>query len=323
MTAFGRTAAGAAALAACLVVPGAAIAVEVDTASSPSFAWATSERSASRRAATVAAADLLAGIRVERERPAGYQRALFPHWQDVDGDGCDAREQVLKRDSTSLPQVDPFRCFVVEGDWLSPYDGAVLSDRTRVDIDHVVALKEAWDSGAWAWSTAQRTAYANDTSDPRSLRATSASSNRSKSDKDPSNWLPPRAEYRCTYVAEWVAIKARWGLSMDESEFGRVRNLLNGECAGTATAALPPLPVAVPTPAPGAAPVAPSPAAPAPASPGSVSGGEQAVQNVHPGAWCSPVGARGTSSAGRSYVCSTTSADGTPYSGGRARWRQG
>jgi len=321
VTAFRRTAAGAAALAACLVVPGAAIAVEVD--SSPSSVWATSERPGSRRAATVAAADLLAGIRVERERPAGYQRALFPHWQDVDGDGCDAREQVLKRDSTSLPQVDPFRCFVVEGDWLSPYDGAVLSDRTRVDIDHVVALKEAWDSGAWAWSTAQRTAYANDTSDPRSLRATSASSNRSKSDKDPSNWLPPRAEYRCTYVAEWVAIKARWGLSMDESEFGRVRNLLNGECAGTATAALPPLPVAVPTPAPGAAPVSPSPAAPAPAAPGSVSGGEQAVQNVHPGSWCSPVGARGTSSAGRSYVCSTTSADGTPYSGGRARWRQG
>ena len=305
-----RTVGGATALVACLLIPGAALAVDV--------------RPESRRPAMVAAADLLAGIRVERERPSGYQRSLFPHWQDVDGDGCDAREQVLKRDSTTLPQVDPFRCFVVEGDWLSPYDGVMVSDRTRVDIDHVVALKEAWDSGAWAWTPLQRTAFANDTSDPRSLRATSASSNRSKSDKDPSNWLPPRAAFRCTYVAEWVAIKARWGLSMDESEFGRVRNLLNSDCVGTVTAALPPLPVAASVSSPGAAPAPASPSATVPpAAPGSASGGEQAVQNVHPGAWCSPVGARGTSSSGRSYVCSTTSANGTPYSGGRARWRQG
>ena len=69
------------------LIPGAALAVEVDAASSPSSVRATSERAGSRRVATVAAADLLAGIRVERERPAGYQRALFPHWQDVDGDG--------------------------------------------------------------------------------------------------------------------------------------------------------------------------------------------------------------------------------------------
>jgi hypothetical protein len=319
MTAARRTVGGAAALAACLLLPGAALAVEVR----PAATLPTVERTEQRRPAMVAASDLLAAIRVERERPAGYQRALFPHWLDVDGDGCDAREQVLRRDSASLPQVDPFRCFVVEGDWVSPYDGVATSDRTRVDIDHVVALKEAWDSGAWGWSPAQRTAFANDTSDPRSLRATSASSNRSKSDKDPSNWLPPRAAFRCTYVAEWVAIKARWGLSMDESEFGRVRNLLSAECAGTLTAALPPLPVGAPAPSPGAAPVAsPSDTAP-PAAPGTASGDQQAAQTVHPGAWCSPVGARGTSSSGRAYVCSTTSANGTPYSGGRARWRQG
>ena len=311
-----RVTACAAVVAACLVMPSVALAVEVRPAATAEVG-SRAPRPAPRPA-TVAAADLLATIRVERERPAGYQRALFPHWLDVDGDGCDAREQVLRRDSVSLPQVDPFRCFVVEGDWVSPYDAVATSDRSSVDIDHVVALKEAWDSGAWGWSTAQRTAFANDTSDPRTLRATSATSNRTKGDKDPSNWLPPRAAFRCTYVAEWVAIKARWGLSMDESEHGRVRNLLNGDCAGTVTASLSALPVVTTLPI-----ASPPVASTTPPAPGAVSTGEQTERTVHPGAWCSPVGARGVSSAGRSYVCATTSADGTPYSGGRARWRQG
>jgi hypothetical protein len=88
---------------------------------------------------------LLQNIRVENERGAGYVRALFEHWRDIDGDGCDAREQVLKRDSVTLPQVDPYKCKVIAGDWVSPYDGARWSDPTDIDIDHVVALKEAWD----------------------------------------------------------------------------------------------------------------------------------------------------------------------------------
>ncbi|NDG77536.1 MAG: HNH endonuclease, partial [Acidimicrobiia bacterium] len=182
---------------------------------------------------TYQAIELLNTIRIERERPAGYRRSLFKHWLDIDGDGCDAREQVLKRDATGLPQVDPFNCFVVEADWVSPYDGKKTSDRSEVDIDHVVALKEAWDSGAWGWTESQRTAYANDTSDSRSLLAVSSSSNRSKSDNDPSNWLPPLKSYWCIYVSNWISVKARWSLSMDESEWGRLKNLLEGQCAGT------------------------------------------------------------------------------------------
>ncbi|NCX31672.1 MAG: HNH endonuclease, partial [Actinobacteria bacterium] len=198
---------------------------------------------------TYQAIELLNTIRIERERPAGYRRTLFKHWLDVDGDGCDAREQVLKRDATGLPQVDPFKCFVVEADWVSPYDGKKTSDRTEVDIDHVVALKEAWDSGAWGWTESQRTAYANDTSDPRSLLAVSSSSNRSKSDKDPSNWLPPLRSYWCIYVSNWISVKARWNLSMDESEWGRVNNLLSGQCAGTTLRGWTAPPVAVTSPA--------------------------------------------------------------------------
>ncbi|NQW33411.1 MAG: hypothetical protein HQ467_02330, partial [Acidimicrobiaceae bacterium] len=103
-----------------------------------------------RKFADADARSVLSNIKVENEYKTGYKRRLFIHWADLDGNGCDTREEVLKRDSVSKPQVDPYRCYVVAGDWYSPYDGAKLSDRGDVDIDHVVALKEAWDSGAWA-----------------------------------------------------------------------------------------------------------------------------------------------------------------------------
>jgi len=257
------------------------------------------------------ALDVLATIPIAAERGAGYDRALFPHWLDVDGDGCNAREQVLKRDSVTLPQVDPIDCFVYAGDWVSRYDGKRLSDRSAVDIDHVVALKEAWDSGAWAWSPAMRIAFANDTSDRRSLVAVSASSNRSKGDKDPSNWLPPRTAAVCGYLADWVAIKARWQLAMDVSEYGRIRNVLTRSCAAQRIAPWPALrvPTGFPTP-PVTGPAGTMPEATRPST-------------VYPGAWCTPEGARGVSASGVSYVCAKTNGSGVPYVDGRARWRRG
>lgn len=259
-------------------------------------------------AGSLDALDVLATIPVQKENPAGYSRDLFPHWRDIDGDGCDAREQVLKRDSTSLPQVDPYKCFVVEGDWYSPYDGRTVGDRTQVDIDHVVALKEAWDSGAWGWTTELRIAYANDTSDRRTLVAASATSNRSKSDKDPSNWLPTRASYVCTYVTNWVSIKARWGLSMDQSEFGRVRNVLRSQCPG---ATISPWRVVRGLPITNS--ISPT-STMAPAN--------TSTNLVYPGAWCAPEGARGVAASGVQYVCSKTSLSGQPYGDGRPRWRR-
>ena len=262
------------------------------------------------------ALQVLSAVPVQDEYRLGYSRDLFPHWLDVDGDGCNAREQVLKRDSVTLPQVDPINCYVVAGDWVSPYDGRTVRDRTQVDIDHVVALKEAWDSGAWAWSAAQRAAFANDTSDRRTLVAVSASSNRSKSDKDPSNWLPTRSSYVCTYLGNWVAVKARWGLSMDRSEHGRIRNVLSSRCSGMKIAAWStvtgiPAPTATTPVGAGASSVPASTTAP------SVSTG-----TVFPGAWCKPEGALGVSAKGVQYVCSTTSLEGRAYSDGRPRWRK-
>lgn len=272
------------------------------------------------------ALQVLSTIPVQSEYPFGYSRDLFPHWLDIDGDGCNAREQVLKRDSVTLPQVDPINCYVVAGDWVSPYDGRTVRDRTQVDIDHVVALKEAWDSGAWAWSAAQRIAFANDTSDRRSLVAASASSNRSKSDKDPSNWLPTRSSYVCAYLGNWVAVKARWGLSMDRSEHGRIRNVLTSRCVGLQIASwrsvsgLPSSGVTTPNTAPVITPST------TPTSTGSSSGSTVvptvSAGTVFPGAWCKPEGALGVSAKGVQYVCSTTSLEGRAYSDGRARWRR-
>lgn len=266
---------------------------------------------------------ILQRIRVENEYQVGYDRALFEHWRDIDGDGCDSRDQVLKRDSISLPQVDPVNCDVIAGDWVSPYDGARWSNPSDIDIDHVVALKEAWDSGAWAWSAAQRKAFANDTSDSRTLLAVTDSVNQSKSDKDPSNWLPPLQSYTCTYLGNWIAVKVRWNLSMDSSEYGRIKNLLQSTCVSLNIAPIPNLPNIS-----GGTTVVTNPVSSitnSTVTPNTTSTGTAA--QINPGSYCSPEGAIGyyTLSGNTSpttYVCSKTDASGVPYSGGRARWRR-
>ncbi len=293
------------------------------------------------------AKSVLASIKVENEYKSGYKRSLFVHWSDLDGNGCDTREEVLKRDSISKPQVDPYRCYVVAGDWYSKYDGKTLTDRSDVDIDHVVALKEAWDSGAWAWSMSQRQAFANDLTDRRTLIAVTDRVNASKSDKDPSNWMPPLKSYWCTYLSDWISVKARWGLSMDQSEFGRIKNLLASDCSTLTIAgcgAVPSLagaPATTTTSATTATTVPRTTVAPS-SSPSTNSNNSGAaattnttavanstvnttspsgVKDIYPGSYCAPVDGLGTYK-GTVYVCSKTNAEGSPYAGGRARWRK-
>jgi hypothetical protein len=266
---------------------------------------------------------LLQTVRVENEYQVGYDRALFEHWRDIDGDGCDSRDQVLKRDSISLPQVDPVNCNVIAGDWVSPYDGAKWTNPSDIDIDHVIALKEAWDSGAWAWSAAQRKAFANDTSDSRTLLAVTDSVNQSKSDKDPSNWLPPLQSYTCTYLGNWIAVKVRWSLSMDSSEFGRIKNLLQSTCSSLNIAPIPNLPNI----SGGTTVVTNPPASNTISTPTPNTTATGTVAQISPGSYCSPEGAIGYytlsgSTTPTTYVCSKTDATGVPYSGGRTRWRR-
>jgi hypothetical protein len=158
-------------------------------------------------------------------RPSGYDRGLFSHWVDQDGDGCDARREVLIAE-TKAPLTVGVGCSFVGGRWHSAYDGVTTTDSSTFDIDHMVALKEAWDSGAHRWSANRRRAFANDLGDPRSLRAVSAGSNRSKGDRDPADWLPPERSFHCTYVTHWVVVKVRWRLAADGAEKRALRGIL-------------------------------------------------------------------------------------------------
>ena len=176
--------------------------------------------------------NLLRAIPVELETQSGYDRDLFSVWSDEDGDGCDARDEVLIRDAVESPDIGS-GCDVGSGLWYSIYDGVWLDHARQLNVDHVVVLKEAWDSGAKDWDPARRVAFGNDLTSPLTLIAVSSSSNQDKGDADLSNWLP-RSDDVCRYVAAWVVIKTDWGLSMDQSEHGRIGNLLEGQCAGTA-----------------------------------------------------------------------------------------
>lgn len=162
-------------------------------------------------------ASLLARLRTATERRDGYARSLFRHWIDADGDGCDTRREVLLRDAVVAPATSS-TCRLSGGRWRSLYDGFTFTNARELDIDHVVALAEAWDSGARSWSPARRQAFANDLGVRWALLAVSATSNRSKSDKDPAEWMPPDRRAHCRYVAYWIGVKVRWGLTVDRTE---------------------------------------------------------------------------------------------------------
>jgi len=153
-----------------------------------------------------------------------YNRDLFPHWHTVSG-ACNTRETVLKRDGTNV--VVDSSCAATSGSWFSPYDGATWTLASDLDIDHVVPLKNAWISGAWAWTTSKRESFANDLSHPQ-LIAVTDNVNQAKGDKSPDQWLPSRTSYRCTYVRMWVAVKYTWVLTVTSAEKSTLTSILNG-----------------------------------------------------------------------------------------------
>jgi hypothetical protein len=161
---------------------------------------------------------------VGRERRAGYDRDLFGgDWIDADGDCRDTRDEVLAQESRERVATG---CDVASGLWRSYYDGALWRNSADVDIDHVVALAEAWDSGARGWSGRTRVRYANDLADRRTLVAVTDNVNQSKGDQDPAEWLPERQV--CRYVAQHVAVKLRWSLRVDRPERRTLRALSAG-----------------------------------------------------------------------------------------------
>lgn len=175
-------------------------------------------------------------LKVLAEHTSGYARSKFGDWIDADGDGLDTRAEVLI-DESKVPVTISYRT-VRTGKWLSLYDNVTWTNASDVDIDHVVALSEAWKSGAHAWSSARRLAFANDLGVSWALRAVTDNVNMSKGDRDPSSWIPPYRAAVCTYLVGWVAVKLRWGLSVDAAEKSSITS--SWRSAGCSSRAHPP-----------------------------------------------------------------------------------
>lgn len=189
------------------LLAGLIVAVLVLLVPAPTTSYAASDGEVS---AKLRAAVRMLPMAAETRR--GYDRDKFRHWTDANGDCQDTRDEVL--DAESL--VATSGCDISEGKWRSYYDGVTTEDPSDFDIDHLVPLAEAWDSGAKRWTRKTRERFANDLGDRRSLVAVTASANRSKSDRDPAEWMPDRAH--CTYVRQWVAVKLRWRLTVNRPE---------------------------------------------------------------------------------------------------------
>jgi hypothetical protein len=176
----------------------------------------------------------VANLTVATEVRTGYNRDLFPHWIDADGDRCNTRYEVLIAEATTRPTVSG-TCTLSGGRWSSYYDGATWTNPSDLDIDHMVALAEAWDSGARSWPTSRRQAFANDLGDGRALVAVTDNVNQAKGDKDPAEWLPPAASTHCRYITEFVATKIRWRLTVNSAEKTRLTSIAAGCTNSTLT----------------------------------------------------------------------------------------
>jgi hypothetical protein len=166
-----------------------------------------------------------------------YDRDLFgSDWTDDNNEtfghnGCDTRNDVLRRDlEHPVVEAGTNLCVVMSGTLQDPYTGAAIhfirgeTTSTEVQIDHVVALGNAWQTGAQRWSETKRQDFAND---PLNLLAVDGPTNESKGDGDTATWLPPNHGFRCRYVARQVAVKAKYGLWMTAAEWGAARRVLS------------------------------------------------------------------------------------------------
>jgi hypothetical protein len=167
-----------------------------------------------------------------RAPKTGYERGEFGRaWADTDANGCGTRDDILKRDLGSVKLSDG-KCKVASGVLeKDPYTGGRIEfvrGRSKVDIDHLVALSDAWQKGAQQWKPAKRLAFAND---PLNLVAAEASANRQKGDGDTATWLPTNKAYRCVYVAGQVAVKKKYGVWVTAAEKEAMKKVLGG-CPG-------------------------------------------------------------------------------------------
>ena len=184
-------------------------------------------------AAPSSAEELLNTLTVKGRAPkTGYTRAQFgATWADVNRNGCDTRNDILKRDLTNLVfRTKTHDCVVESGTLIDPYSGLQINfvkgvkSSMEVQIDHVVALSNAWQTGAFKLTLEKRTAFAND---PDNLLTVQGRLNSQKGDGDAATWLPPLKSYRCTYVSKQISVKAKYGLWVTAPEKSAMLNILS------------------------------------------------------------------------------------------------
>jgi hypothetical protein len=171
-----------------------------------------------------------------RAPKTGYERSQFgPAWSDVDRNGCDTRNDILNRDLTSITyKAGTHNCLVLSGTLIDPYSGEKIAfergvaTSSEVQIDHVVALSNAWQTGAFKLTYEKRLAFAND---PINLLAVKGRLNSQKGDGDAATWLPPLKSIRCAYVAQQIVVKAKYGLWVTPPEKAAMVGLLS-KCPG-------------------------------------------------------------------------------------------
>lgn len=291
-------------------------------------AVATANASVAPKKGTAAAA--LAELPVKGRAPkTGYSRDQFGQaWADVDRNGCDTRNDILRRDLVNKSyKAGTGDCKVTSGDLPDPYTGRSIHfergpHSNAVQIDHVVALSNAWQTGAQKIGSDQRLAFAND---PLNLLAVDGPTNEAKGDGDAATWLPSNKRFRCSYVARQVAVKKRYHLWVTSAEHDAIAGILSG-CPGQK------LPTGAPIPAvsshggdkPAAKPAATRTAHHSHATSertshntdsSSTGGDEQGGTTVRGGAFCSGEGSQGVSKSGATLTCKTAK-------DGRLRWKK-
>lgn len=183
----------------------------------------------SAEAAAPRALSVLSTIAIKGRAPkTGYDRAQFGDgWGDIGN--CDTRNYILKRDLKNVTYRPSPACTVATGVLLDPYTLKTINfvrgpgTSSKVQIDHVVALSDAWQKGAQKFTFAKRVALAND---PLNLLAVDGPTNASKSDSDAASWLPPNRKFWCPFVARQIAVKAKYKLWMTSAEQQRIRQIL-------------------------------------------------------------------------------------------------
>lgn len=201
---------------------------DVNAASVPGENNATVAPAGQQAAPTGTALAQLRTLEVKGRAPkTGYDRESFGWRDDVDRNGCDTRNDILRRDLKNITtKAGTQGCVVLSGRVDSPYSGSsydFVRNPGNTDIDHVVALSDAWQSGASSWDAQKKIAFAND---PLNLLAVESTLNRQKGDGDAATWLPPHKPYRCEYVARQVAVKAKYGLWVKPAEAEAIERVL-------------------------------------------------------------------------------------------------